>query len=63
MIGDNIPYRRFGYPSLEDFFQFSPDVCRISRQSAGNYDLVIIGGSSFKIVDRYVHRKNSFVLY
>ena len=36
-LGDNIPYRRLGYSTLEDFLDQNPAVCRIVRKPDGWY--------------------------
>ena len=37
MIGKTIPFRKFGFQSLEDFLKNSPDICRVVREIRGKY--------------------------
>ena len=36
MVGKTIPFRNFGFRSLEDFLKNSPDMCRVVRETRGN---------------------------
>ena len=40
LVGEGIPYRSMGYPSLEAYVDHAMyDVCRVSRDRSGNYVL------------------------
>ena len=37
MVGKAIPFRKFGFQSLEDLLKNSPDICRVVREIRGKY--------------------------
>ena len=39
-MGGNIPFRKLGYPCLEDFLDQSPDMCRIAYGPDG---IILLG--------------------
>lgn len=43
MVGGNIPFRKLGYHTLEDFLDQSPEMCRVSY---GNSGIILHGVST-----------------